>query len=139
MSMADRLMKSSLKKVLFALLALLMLEAPALSQGAWEQLQKPAVEPLPYRSPNKTRQAMCEEAIKWNGHAKCRGFYIADDFRPQWKGIQRDVTHGLLVEILVRGTDAVLCYNTTYYLDDLSPCMPLYDANTLATRSENFR
>jgi hypothetical protein len=102
------------------------------AQGVWKQLddagkQNPPASRLAYDS--MTPQRLCDEAKGNPRVLKCRGRYMSDGFSVRWRGVQHpDISHSPIFEVLVRGDDAIVCFNNWYDMTDTSPCVPMGSA-----------
>lgn len=118
-------------KLLFSMLTLLSIHGAAHSQGIWEDLRRPrSTVPAP-PAQHVSPEQKCAEMKDRESAFKCRGFYKREGFTVAWFGRQPFVDHGMVVEILARGTEAVACFNERYELDEFSPCMRLYAPSKL--------
>jgi len=120
-----------MKAFWIALLAALIFSmgAPVQAETPLDMLKRVETEKPPPPVKMKTQQEICAELVRDASPKKCRGHYISMSYASQWRGVDRSSTHPLLLEVLTRGDDAVVCFGVVFLAIDNPadewPCLAL--------------
>jgi hypothetical protein len=73
-----------------------------------------------------TLEKACAEKEQVAGPVRCRRHFSSKGYSVQWHGTDTSITHhGIGIEVLTQGDDAVVCWSSWVAVNDRSLCISL--------------